>query len=103
MTDKVESHIDATTHAVKHSAKTLEVVFRNFRFTQTEMDGRNQVIELNRFYILLDNFTHLCSIPLIFVKYSRFMDPWRHGLVGRQMHLLRFSMNIRFLYPCFYR
>ncbi len=77
MTNKVESHIGAIAHAVEHIAKKLKVVLGNFRFTQAEMDGRNQVIELDRFYILFDNLAHLRAIPLILFEYGRVMNPWR--------------------------
>ena len=102
MTDKVESHIGTIAHFVEYIAKTLEVVLRNFRLTLTEMDGWNQVIELDGFDILFNNFAHLRAIPLILLEYDRVMDPWRQGLVGRQVHLHRLSAHIRILYPCFH-
>ena len=75
MTDKVEPHIGAIAHTVEHIAKKLKVVLGNFRFTQAEMDGRNQVVELDGFYILFNHFAHLRAIPLILFEYGLVMDP----------------------------
>jgi len=40
MTDKVESHIGATAHAVEHLAKDLKINSGDINIAQAEMDGR---------------------------------------------------------------
>ena len=83
MTDKVESHVGAVAHAVEHIAEKLKVVLGNYGLTQAEMDRRNQVIKLDRFYILFDHLSHLRAISLFILEYGRVMDPWRDRLIDR--------------------
>ena len=69
MTDKVESYIGAVVHAIEHITKKLKVVISNFRFTRTEMDGRNQVFEFDGVYFRFDNLLQFRAIPLIRLEY----------------------------------
>ncbi|MGA7143146.1 MAG: hypothetical protein WBY47_01480 [Desulfobacterales bacterium] len=99
MTDKVQTHIGAIAHAVEDFAETLNVILWNFRFTRTEVDGWNQVFELDRFHILFDHFTNLRAIPFVLFEYGRIMDPRFKGLTHRQVHFSLLSECTRFPYP----
>ena len=60
-----EPDIGAVAHAVENIAQHLEVVLGNLRFPQSEADGRNKVVELDRLDLLFGHLPRLDAIPLV--------------------------------------
>jgi hypothetical protein len=99
MADEVQPHVGALAHVVQYCAQKLEVLLGNFSFTQTEMDGRHQIVEFNRLHIRFNSFAHLGAIALVFLENGGIMDPGREGAISRQMLLDRLSGGRRFPSP----
>ena len=99
MADEVETHVFAAAHAVEHAAKTLEIVLGNLGLPQGEEDGRDQVVELDRFDHLLDDLALFGAVPLVLLENGGVLGPEGKTLVGRQVHLDRLAAPGRLPHP----
>ncbi len=99
MADKVEAHVPAIAHALEHPAQQFQVVLGNLRLAQGEEDGRDQVVELDRFHDLLDHLHLFRAVPLVLGEEGGILGPQGKALVGSQVHFDGLAARRRFPHP----